>query len=531
MSLDILRRRSGLMVPLSSLRSRRDCGVGDVGALPPFLDWMDRCGLRVLQLLPLNALAPLDSCPYSAISAMALDVAYVCLDEVPEVSGSAELRAEIDAARKAHSFRQRCLLSRRTRFAEAREFKVRMLELAFAEFERDHWDRDTPREKEFLDFTALHRDWLDDYALFCVIKEWTGWESWTRWPRGLKERSPQELGRMREKHSRRIRFYQYLQWLVYGQWAAVRREASRRDILLFGDIPFGLNLESADVWARQEEFDFSATMGAPPDQYSAVGQSWGLPAYRWARMEDGGHLWWRMRVRQATELYDIFRMDHAVGFFRTWVIGPGPGQAAFDVPDGPEQRARGERFFRMVLSEAGRAHPVAEDLGLIPPFVHEVLGALGIPGYKVARWQTRHDGSFIHPREFPPLSVATHGNHDTSTLPGWWREIPPEERSRYWRTTTGAEGPAPRFSPAVHEALLSALYEAGSAMMLLQFQDVVGSRIRVNVPGTVGPHNWTYRIPWAVEDFGSVPRVGGRGALLRRLAESSGRVETAGKTC
>ncbi|HAH08208.1 MAG TPA: 4-alpha-glucanotransferase [Elusimicrobia bacterium] len=517
-------RRAGLIAPLSALRTRRDLGIGYVGALEPFFDWMEQAGLSALSLLPLNDLSPLDSCPYSAISAFAVDPAYLALQDIHEIKRSPELKHRFDETFDSREA-QICQRAKGVRFGDVRALKMRLFEEAFRHFEEREYERDTTRAQEFRAFLARNR-WLADYALFKTIKEERGWESWTRWPEGLKERDPRILTDYRHKHASRVRFHQYLQWQFHVQWKAAREAAAQRGILLFGDLPFGLSKESADVWARREDFDLRWRMGAPPDWYSETGQDWGLPAYRWPEMKERGHLFWRARIRQAAEMFDLFRLDHAVGFFRTWRLEKDPRLGQFDVMPEEAQRARGQEFFAMSLEEAGRSKPVAEDLGIIPPFVREVLQGLGIPGYKVSRWEANEkDKSFKHPRGFAECSIAAAGTHDTPTLAAWWAEIPAEERARYWEMVYGQGGSAPAF-PEAHEALLRNLYEAGSALTLLQFQDVLGTSERVNVPGTIGEHNWTYRIPVAAEDLLEDPSFVQAAQTLKRLA-----VETGRKTC
>jgi 4-alpha-glucanotransferase len=516
-------RRAGVIVPLSSLRSRRDFGIGDIGALDGFFDWMESAGLGVLSLLPLNESAPLDPCPYAAISAFAIDPAFADLRDVPEIRHSPEAQRRLDEtadSREAELSRS----AARARFGDARALKARLLEDAARRFEEREYDRDSERASEFRSFLARNR-WLADYALFKTVKEERGWEFWGHWPQGLRDRDPRILAEFRLRHAQRILFHEYVQWILHGQWRCARRKAAQRGILLFGDLPFGLSRESADVWSRREDFDSAWNMGAPPDWYSDTGQDWGLPAYRWAAMRERGHLFWRARLRQASELYDLFRLDHAVGFFRTWLLQKDPRLGRFDLSPEEAQRARGREFFEMALAEAGSSKPVAEDLGVIPPFVREVLSSLGIPGYKIPRWeQPSGRGGFLNPAGYPALSVAAAGTHDTPPLAAWWGEMQGNERERYWEMAGGSGAP-PDFEPA-HEPLLANLYAAASSLVLLQFQDAAGSRDRINTPATVGEHNWTYRIPLPVEDLLSDPALAAKTRLLKRLA-----VETGRKTC
>jgi len=516
-------RRAGVIVPLSALRTRRDLGIGYIGALEPFFDWMESAGLSVLSLLPLNDLSPLDSCPYSAISAFAADPVYLTLQEIIEVKRSPELLrrfTDMFDSREA----ELCRKASGIHFGDARALKVRLLEEAFKRFDEREYERDTSRAQEFRAFLARNR-WLADYALFKTIKEERGWESWSHWPEGLRERDPRILSEYRQKRGSRIRFHQYVQWQFHVQWRAMRQRAAARGILLFGDIPFGLSKESAEVWSRREDFDVAWKMGAPPDWYSATGQDWGLPAYRWPEMKAREHSFWRARIRQAAEFFDLFRLDHAVGFFRTWRLEKDPALGHFDVMPEEAQRQRGEEFFAMVLEEAGKSKPVAEDLGVIPSFVRNVLGSLGVPGYKVARWENLEDKKhFRHPKDYSDCSVAVSGTHDTPTLAAWWAEMPESERLLYWEMVRARQEPAPPF-PEAQAALLSNLYSAGSALALIQFQDVFGLRERINVPATIGDHNWTFRIPYAAEDLLADEALAEKSRTLKRLAVEAGRAK------
>ncbi len=508
--IDLNRRRAGLVLPLSAVRSRVDAGVGDMGALGSLLEWMSLAGLRVLQLLPLNDLAPLDSSPYSPISAFAIDPVYATLGDVSEIAAPPAVPRRLQT-------------SSRVRFADVRAFKATQLRIAFRRFEEREWKRGTRRAKAFDAYCRTHSSWLPDYALFRILKERGHWKSWQHWPTEYRLRRPKALALLADSQARAVRFYQYTQWILDVQWKKVRREAAKRDILLYGDIPFGPNKQSVDVWARQDDFDFTATMGAPPDQYSSTGQAWGLPAYRWDRMADAGHPWWRLRVSRAREHFDLFRLDHAIGFFRTWLLRRGRAANGFDIKGAARRRSRGENFFKMVLKTGAPSRPIAEDLGLIPPFVYEVLKDLGIPGYKVTRWEI-HGGPFKKPREYPALSIATPGNHDASTLAAWWGEIKPRERDAYWRMVSGKRESAPRFSPALLEILLENIYQAGSVLAMFPFQDLFGTRERINIPGTVRNRNWVYRMPMTVEDLLENPSYLERARNLRGLAEASGRL-------
>ncbi len=284
-----------------------------------------------------------------------------------------------------------------------------------------------------------------------------------------------------------------------------------------------VNRDSADVWARQNEFSLDASLGAPPDAFNADGQDWGLPVCRWDVMGATDFAWLRARAARAAALFDAFRLDHVIGLYRMYVIPP-DGAAGFVPPDEPDQLALGERLLGVLRDAADGTQVIGEDLGVVPDFVRESLARVGVPGYRVLRWET-DDGVFRDPVTYPPVSVATSGTHDTSPLAVWWSdELKPKERKALTAVAAfrALAGASPAFTPAVHEALLDGLYAAGSDLVVIPFADAYGGRERINVPATVGESNWSYRSPWTIADLDTDP---GRALRdrLRALAVRHGR--------
>jgi 4-alpha-glucanotransferase len=323
-----------------------------------------------------------------------------------------------------------------------------------------------------------------------------------------------------------VLFYQYLQWLAHEQWREAR---SRAGVALFGDLPFMVDGDSADVWARQDQFRLDVSVGAPPDAFSATGQDWGMPLYRWDVIADQDFRWLRERARRSSDLYDGYRVDHLVGFYRTYAR-PVDGDAFFTPAREGDQVALGERILS-ILSESG-AEIVAEDLGIVPDFVRASLRRLGVPGFCVFRWERdwRAEGQpFRDPAEYPPVSVATSGTHDTETLAAWWESASEHERLQVFalptvvRLSGGVDLQRMPYNPAVRDVLLEAILASASNLALLPMQDVFGWRARINEPGTVGDHNWTFRLPWPVDRLCDTPEAGERQAQLREWADRYGR--------
>jgi 4-alpha-glucanotransferase len=279
-----------------------------------------------------------------------------------------------------------------------------------------------------------------------------------------------------------------------------------RDVMVFGDLPFAVGAESADVWAGQDAFRLDRSIGVPPDAFSATGQDWRLPAYRWDVLADRDFTLLRHRARRNANLFDGYRVDHLVGFFRMFTRAIGGGEGVFTPAEQHEQQALGERILRVFQSSG--AEIIAEDLGVVPDFVRESLARLSIPGYRVFRWERRwHDPGqpFKDPVDYPPASVATSGTHDTEPLVVWWENAPIDERRAILeipslRQVFDAADPgvidSTTLSSDLRDALLETLCASGSDLLVVPIQDVFGWRDRINQPATIGAHNWTWKLPW-----------------------------------
>ena len=304
-------------------------------------------------------------------------------------------------------------------------------------------------------------------------------------------------------------YEQYLQWQLDAQWQAARRAAAAHGVRIYGDVPFVVDTASADVWARAHEFFLDLTAGVPPDAFSATGQDWGLPVYRWDVIAAGGFDWMRQRARRAAALFDGIRVDHLVGFFRTYARD-GSGQAWFTPSDEHTQRWQGEQIIAAARSSG--LHVLAEDLGVIPDFVRGTLAALDVPGYKVLRWERDYHAPgqpYLDPAAFPAVSVAATGTHDTETVAEWFDQLPAHERM-------AVAGTISHFDEHVRDVLLTRALGAGSAQAFLPMQDLFGWRDRVNTPGTVSDHNWTWRLPWPIDAWPATPVACERAAFCRR---------------
>jgi len=284
--------------------------------------------------------------------------------------------------------------------------------------------------------------------------------------------------------------------------------------------------DSADVWSRQQQFNLDVSVGAPPDAFSADGQDWGMPLYRWDVIEREDFRWLRERARRSADMFDGYRVDHLVGLYRTYGKPRNGGKAGFFPADEASQLALGERVLHVY---GANAEIVAEDLGTVPDFVRASLARLGIPGFRVMRWERywHQDGQpFRDPADYPPTSVATSGTHDTETQRQWWEEAPLEDRRRVAvlptvkriTETIGMDLAAASFD-GVRDVLLEALFASGSELLLLPFQDIFGWRDRINEPAKIDERNWSFKLPWPVDTMSGTPEARERQRALRGWSE------------
>jgi 4-alpha-glucanotransferase len=509
-------RHAGVLVPLFSIPSRESWGIGEIPDLVRLGRWMREAGFGFVQLLPINEMAEGQNSPYSALSAMAIDPVFIAPARIPEVAAlGGEQVLDPDEHRLLHHARA----APAVQYSTVRAIKHRVFRLAFGRFVQDEWLQRTARAHALDAFVAREAWWLQEYTLFRALHAREHGQHWREWEPPLRDRDAEALEEARGELYKEVLYYAYLQWLAADQWAAARAECG---IGVFGDFPFMVSGDSADVWARQDDFRFDASVGTPPDAFSDTGQDWGFPAYRWRRVAEGGYSWLAARTRRSAELYDGYRVDHLVGFFRTYVRQQN-GPPVFSPADEPEQIAQGERL--LALFRASGARVIAEDLGLIPDFVRDSLAGAGIPGYKVLRWEREwHTPGhpFRDPLQYPPCSVATSGTHDTESLGEWWDAAPDDERAAAAAIPglrdAGCDGNGP-FLTDTRDAVLNLLFASGSDLLLLPIQDVFGWRDRINTPAVVSDENWTWRLPWPVEDLMQEPQAQARAAFVRGLAE------------
>lgn len=494
-------RQSGIGVPLFSIPTSASWGIGEFADLPAFAAWCAAAGQRYVQLLPLNEISPGETSPYSSMTAMALDPIYIhvpAVEDFAALGGEAALppadRTLLDAVRDAP----------RVRYADVRRLKLGVLRRCFVRFRTQELEQDTARARDFRAYEARESWWLDGYVTFRAIHAAQEERAWWDWPAGLAYSDPGALKQARTELAEECRFRSYLQWIAESQWQQARREAG---VQVFGDLPFMISGDSPDVWMRREQFALDATVGVPPDAFSETGQDWGLPPWRWEVMRGTGFHWMRGRARRTAALFDGVRIDHLVGLYRIYMRPLDLERPKVFAPDDePTQSLLGATLLNIYLGSGLTV--IAEDLGTVPDFVRWSMARLGVPGFKVMRWERawKTEGQpFVDPSAYPEASVALTGTHDTESLAEWWATLADAERTAFLALPSLAslrpagQAAAPTFVPDVRDAVVRALLAGASRYVMLPLQDVFGWDVRINTPATVNDDNWTWRVSLPVD--------------------------------
>ncbi len=515
-----LGRRAGLLLPLSSVRGPRG-ELASYADAPAIARLLRSAGCSLWQFLPLNEVSPGQDSPYAAGSSNALEPVHIELSQVPEHGGDESLTGDERAALAAHR------AAHRVDFSSVRKVKLAALGRAFTKFKNGAQANGDERARDFAAFRERHKSWIEEFALYRALHDERE-KSWRDWEPALRQREPSVLAHARESHAHQIEQLIWIQWLADAQWRKARAECNALGVKMVGDLPFMCAEDSSEVWELQRFFRFDATVGVPPDAYSADGQDWGLPVPRWDEMRHAGDPWLTPRAARAAELYDAFRADHVVGLYRTYgrpiVINGRRAPAFFTPSDERSQLMQGER----ILSLLGqRAQLLAEDLGTVPDFVRHSLSRMGLPGTKVLRWEN-DNGQPRDVRRFPSISLCVTGTHDSEAVATWWESLSDGERRLQLAQPElrGLEGiDAHRFTARTRDAFLRLAYVSSSDALLIPITDALGWADRMNTPGTVGTHNWTWRLPWKLGgELENEPQIRAMASTLRNLAQETGRL-------
>ncbi len=478
-----LSTHQGILLPISALRTQKSCGIGEFLDLIPIIDWSSSLGLDVIQILPINDSGD-DPSPYNAISSCALNPIYLSLAALPGAVPDPEVFSPLTQLP-------------RIAYRSVRHEKLKFLKSYYEQH---------PRREETEKFIAQYR-WVRPYALFNAYKDEYGDKSWEDWPEEAKTSRPFAF----EKKQKEIDFHCFLQLLCFEQMRQVKQYAASKKVLLKGDIPILISPDSADVWAEESLFDLSLAAGSPPDYYNLKGQLWGFPLYRWEELHETQFAWWRQRLKAAEEFFDLYRIDHVVGFFRIWGIPKGEKSIeGHFVPEDPALWPGQGRTILEMMIDSSLMLPLAEDLGTIPDFVRSLLKELGVCKTNMIRWQRNWEGdkSYIPFDQYEPLSLTTLSTHDSDPLPLWWKKFPDESMPfaefKHWSYK-------PDLTFDQHFEILRDSYHTSSYFhinllqeTLLLFPELSWPSLedeRINIPGTLLPTNWTYRFRPMVEEI------------------------------
>lgn len=464
------KRRAGILLHITSLP-----GSGNQGDLGQeaynFVNFLHDSGVSVWQTLPLG-MTHADGSPYQCLSAHAGNPSLIDIEELVKL-GWLDLTERCNSCQGQTAFNKSCLIEKAYHG---------FLERA----ERNDWD-------DFALFCQEKAFWLDDFALFMVIRNQFNQNCWNQWPENLKERDPKALRDARHRLSSAIESIKFEQYVFFRQWMALKAYANKHDVLLFGDIPIFVSYDSSDVWANRDVFkldesgEMSVVAGVPPDYFSATGQRWGNPHYDWKHLKRTGFNWWLERMDTQIEQFDILRIDHFRGLEAAWEIPAYEPTAQ----NGQWVKAPGKALLNAIKAQFGSIPLVAEDLGIITDEVEALRDGFSLPGMKILQFAfgSGPDNPYL-PDHYDRNCVVYTGTHDNDTTLGWLQSISDDERNYIYNYLGHPSIP-------LHCALLQAALASVANLAVIPMQDILelGSEHRMNIPGTT-QGNWKWRFQW-----------------------------------
>ncbi|MCI8765049.1 MAG: 4-alpha-glucanotransferase [Lachnospiraceae bacterium] len=474
-----MNRAGGVLLSITSLPSKYGIGCFSKSAYD-FVDWLKGAGQTYWQILPLGPTSYGDS-PYQSFSTFAGNPYFISLEAL--VEEGVLTKAECEAA----DFGDKPGSVDYEKMYQARYPLLRKA------YERSK----ISENQDYQRFVADNGWWLGDYALFMAVKDRFDGAPWTEWAEDIRLRWPNALDYYRRELYFDVEFQQYLQYTFYMQWMKLKNYANDRGIRLIGDIPIYVAMDSADTWAHPELFQLDennvplAVAGCPPDGFSAIGQLWGNPLYRWDYHWDTGYEWWISRLEYCFRLYDVVRIDHFRGFDEYYSI---PYEATTAV-DGHWEKGPGMALFARVEEALGRREVIAEDLGYVTDSVRELVSSSGFPGMKVLEFafDSRDSGcaNDYLPHNYGENCVAYTGTHDNETIRGWFDSISTEEQEMAREYLCDSRTP----KKELNWAFISLIMRSSARICIIPMQDYLGygNECRMNKPSTVGI-NWKWRL-------------------------------------
>ena len=414
-------RASGILLPVFSLWSPNGIGCFSREAYQ-WVDFLVKAGQRYWQILPLGPTSFGDS-PYQSFSTYAGNPYFIDLEAL--VKEKLLTRAQINAADMGSD-------ERYIDYGKLYHERMPLLKKAYQKSKK------TP-DPAFVEFWTKNAWWLDDYALFMAVKDVFGGASWDQWAEDIRFRWDNAIWYYKETYKEEVGFYAWLQYIFAKQWRALKDYANEKGVKIIGDLPIYVAYDSADVWAHPELFQLrddrmpAAVAGCPPDGFSADGQLWGNPLYRWERHRNTGYVWWIGRIEQCFQMYDVVRIDHFRGFDEYYSIPAGDRTAV----NGRWEKGPGMELFRAIKNRLGQKEIIAEDLGYMTDSVRRMVKESGYPNMKVLEFAfDSRDSSGANdylPHNYETNCVAYTGTHDNETVLGWLSSIKKSEKKRSGR--------------------------------------------------------------------------------------------------
>jgi 4-alpha-glucanotransferase len=491
-------RSGGILLHPTSLPG--PYGIGDLGPQAyRFVDWLASTGCKLWQVLPLGPTGYGDS-PYQCFSAFAGNPYLISFDGLIE-DGLLTQADFVDMP---------AFNASRVDYGLLIPWKLELLLKAFSRFATASKEL----RKEFDKFCKKNASWLDDYALFMSIKEANGGGAWNEWNEDLRKRKPSAMDRARKEYAESILRYSFYQFIFFRQWHKLRAYANDRNIKIIGDIPIFIAYDSADAWSNQKLFFLgedslpTVVAGVPPDYFSATGQLWGNPLYRWAVHKKTGYAWWLERFRSVLSLVDIVRVDHFRGFAGYWEIPFGQPTAV----KGRWVKGPGSDFFNamiegLVEGPDAELPIIAEDLGVITPDVEALRDGFNLPGMKILQFGFDEPKNPFLPHNYIPHCIAYTGTHDNDTGRGWYENAKPYEQdfARRYLRVSGSD---------FAWDLIRSIWSSVAVYAITPMQDTLslGTEARMNFPSKLGG-NWEWRM--SASDMS--PKLAGRVRELNEL--------------
>lgn len=466
----IMKRQSGILLHISSLNGKY--GIGTLGKdAMNFVSFLSESGFSSWQMLPINPRG-LGFSPYNSISSFAGDPLFID----PESLFEDGLLTEAE------------LLSAEHKNIERVDYKIiiperaRLLRLAFSRF------TDYSSLSAFCDRES---HWISDYASFMSIRDELGGISWQHFPRELRDKTG--LSDWRKAHREDEDYYKFEQFMFFKQWERLRNFANENGISLIGDVPIYVAYDSCDVWSSPEIFNLNDDLvpfdvsGCPPDAFSAEGQLWGNPTYRWDRLRDTGFSWWIARLSHTAKLFDTVRLDHFRAFEAYWSVPYG----AMNAVCGHWEKGPGKPFFDAVKSALPNLNLIAEDLGFLTDEVFRLRDECELPGMRVLQFAFDSDENNLYlPHRYVENCVVYTGTHDNDTLRGFIESAP------LYRLDFARRYLSPSQDETLSDAFLRSAWSSSANLAIAPMQDFLDlpTSARMNTPSTVNDRNWRWRM-------------------------------------